>query len=319
MSKNDLIKELQELALGTRLKRLSDSLMMDVGKIYKEQELDFEPRWFTMLYLLNIEKSLSIISIAEKLRLSHPAVVQFADQMELQKLVLAKKDKKDARKRIIELSSKGKLVYKKLQPILVHVEKSTHDLMKASGVDILLAIDKMEKQLLEKSMYERVKEGIEESYVKQIKIQPYHSTYKQAFIKLNNEAGKKSNAKEKKDRKALLHPEKFIKESRGTILFALNNKELLGSLSFNSQRHKPCELIQLAVKESKQRITIGSLLMQKAIEQLKNKNVNRITIETNRSHFTTIHLFEKLGFTSDSEESEKKINPSIVKMYLNLN
>ena len=61
--------------------------MGDVGKVYKEQELDFEPRWFTMLYLLSKEKSLSIIDIAENLKLSHPAVVQFADQMQKQKLV----------------------------------------------------------------------------------------------------------------------------------------------------------------------------------------------------------------------------------------
>ncbi len=90
MIKSDLIKDLKALALGTRLKRLSDVLMSDVGKIYKEQDIDFEPRWFAMMYLLSKEKSLSIIDIADQLRLSHPAVVQFADQMQDQKLLLAK-------------------------------------------------------------------------------------------------------------------------------------------------------------------------------------------------------------------------------------
>lgn len=48
----DLIHELGELALATRLKRLSERLSSDVSKIYKESDVDFEAKWFLILSLL---------------------------------------------------------------------------------------------------------------------------------------------------------------------------------------------------------------------------------------------------------------------------
>ena len=45
----DLVNELAELAIATRLKRLSERLSIDVSKIYKESEVDFEARWFLIL------------------------------------------------------------------------------------------------------------------------------------------------------------------------------------------------------------------------------------------------------------------------------
>jgi hypothetical protein len=52
----DIIKDLAELALASRLKRLSDRLMKDVSQVYKDCKIDFEPRWFAVLYALNKEK-----------------------------------------------------------------------------------------------------------------------------------------------------------------------------------------------------------------------------------------------------------------------
>ncbi len=316
MSTNDLIKELQELALGTRLKRLSDTLMSDVGRIYKEQELDFEPRWFTMLYLLNKEKSLSIIAIAENLKLSHPAVVQFADQMLKQKLVIAKKDKKDARKRILELSNKGKDVYKKLQPILIHVEKSTHELIQSTGVDVLYAIDKMEKQLHERSMYERVKTGIKEEVIRKIKILPYQASFKNAFRKLNEEWLTEYFVIEKEDKKLLEDPEKYILEKGGFIFFALNKKEVVGTVAFIKQESNVFELSKMAVSKSNRGNTIGQLLMKESLLFLKDKKVKHVFLETNRILYPAIHLYEKFGFSADQTTFETKYKRSNLRMSL---
>ena len=316
MSRKDLIKELQELALGTRLKRLSDTLMGDVGKIYKEQQLDFEPRWFTMLYLLSKEKSLSIIAIADNLKLSHPAVVQFADQMQKHKLVHAKKDKKDARKRMLELSPKGKEIFEKLQPILLQVEKSTHEWVQSTGIDVLFAIDKLEKQLEKKSMYDRVKEGLKSTLLSEISVVPYQAEYKTDFKKLNEEWLKEFFEVEKEDVKILNNPEKYILKTGGTILFALTKKIVVGTVALTQHGNNIYELNKMAVTKAFQGHSIGTLLMERAIEYAKKKKAKQLYLETNRNLYAAIHLYEKFGFKMEPPLLDSKFKRANCKMSL---
>ena len=51
----DLIKQLGSLAFASRLKRISDRMMADGGRIYASQNISFEPRWFPIFYLLSEE------------------------------------------------------------------------------------------------------------------------------------------------------------------------------------------------------------------------------------------------------------------------
>jgi len=74
----DTITELAELAFASRLKRLSERLMKDATRIYSKLNLDFESRWFTILYGLNKQGSMTITALAQTLRLTHPAVNQLA-------------------------------------------------------------------------------------------------------------------------------------------------------------------------------------------------------------------------------------------------
>jgi hypothetical protein len=52
----DVFNHLGELALGSRLKRLSDQIMRDGGKIYKDNAIDFEPRWFPIFYVISMKE-----------------------------------------------------------------------------------------------------------------------------------------------------------------------------------------------------------------------------------------------------------------------
>ena len=50
--KQNYIQELGNIAIASRLKQLTEILMKDMAKIYKEIHIDFEPRWFTLIHLL---------------------------------------------------------------------------------------------------------------------------------------------------------------------------------------------------------------------------------------------------------------------------
>jgi len=64
------------LALGSRIKNLSDSLMRDMAKVFKEQEINFEPRWFTFFQLILRKKEIAVTQLGRELNQTHPAVVQ---------------------------------------------------------------------------------------------------------------------------------------------------------------------------------------------------------------------------------------------------
>jgi len=59
----DFIEALGSVALGSRIKNLSELLMKDVSNIYKDQGIDFEPRWFTLFQLLLKRKEVQVTEI----------------------------------------------------------------------------------------------------------------------------------------------------------------------------------------------------------------------------------------------------------------
>lgn len=156
----DLISELGALAVATRLKRLSERLAGDVNKIYKELDLNFESKWFLVLELLSRRKTLSIVDIADELKLTHPAIVQFADQMLKAKLIIAQKDIKDGRKRMVSLSPQGVKLLKQLAPVLAVVKEENELWLKEADSPLLDIMSQLEAKLDEMSMYDRVKRSL---------------------------------------------------------------------------------------------------------------------------------------------------------------
>jgi DNA-binding MarR family transcriptional regulator len=156
----DLISELGALAVATRLKRLSERLASDVNKIYKELDLNFESKWFLVLELLSRRKTLSIVDIADELKLTHPAIVQFADQMLKAKLITAQKDSKDGRKRMVSLAPQGVKLLKQLAPVLAIIKEENEIWLSEANHHLLDIIGQLEARLDVMPMYERVKRSL---------------------------------------------------------------------------------------------------------------------------------------------------------------
>ena len=93
----DLIRELGPLAFASRLKRISEHLMRDVSRIYQEQDVGFQARWFPVLYLLGQKTSMSVTEVAHALGMTHPAVNQIAGAMSGAGLLSSSRDSSDER------------------------------------------------------------------------------------------------------------------------------------------------------------------------------------------------------------------------------
>lgn len=88
---------------------------------------------------------------------------------------------------------------------------------------------------------------------------------------------------------------KALDWDKKTIFFnAYQEDELVGSLELNYQEGVMC-IEDLIVKNDKQGLGVGSLLMNKAEELAKKEKLHKIYLETGRT-WEARRLYEKLGY-----------------------
>ncbi len=164
------LQELGHLAIASRLKNYTDILIRDVVQIYRNQNIDFEPRWFTTFYLLATKGEMSVMEISGHLNQTHPAINQVANALENKGLIISTKKDHDGRKRYLKLSRKGKQLFVKLEPLWKSIEQTVINYLDEIDPDFLDTLQKLENSLQEKSMYERINEQIRKSEYEKIEI-----------------------------------------------------------------------------------------------------------------------------------------------------
>src|SRR4051812_31390392 len=113
----DQIHHLGSLALGSRLKRLSERFMTEAAQIYAARQVSFEPRWFPLFSLVESEGPVAMGDAARKLGVTHAAVSQNAHDMLRRKLFIASKAANDERSTLLSLSASGRKLSKELQTL----------------------------------------------------------------------------------------------------------------------------------------------------------------------------------------------------------
>jgi DNA-binding MarR family transcriptional regulator len=142
------------LAISTRLQRLSDQIRKDGLLIYRANGIDFEPKWFPVIYSLHIKTVLSVVEIAAEIGYSHPSTISLLKELEKEKLIRSGKDRTDERKRLIRLTDKGKTLVEKMQPVWEIMVAAVTELTNTTN-NLMLAIDEVEEQMRQKSFFER--------------------------------------------------------------------------------------------------------------------------------------------------------------------
>ncbi|MDZ7934125.1 MAG: MarR family transcriptional regulator [Emticicia sp.] len=154
----DVFSKLGPLIVASRLKRMSDYIMRAGAEFYRSKGIEFEPKWFPLYYLLSQEKELGIMEIAQKLNISHPAVIQLGKELEKKGWITSTKSKEDARKRLLKLSKKGLAMLPQLQLIWDDIGEVNRQVVESQPTNILQALAEMEAYFVSKSYTERMKE-----------------------------------------------------------------------------------------------------------------------------------------------------------------
>ncbi|HEV2483726.1 MAG TPA: MarR family winged helix-turn-helix transcriptional regulator [Puia sp.] len=144
------------LAIATRLQRLSDQFRKEGTMIYKAQGIDFEPKWFPVIYTLHRRPELSVVEVAAEIGYAHPSTILLLKELEKARLIKSKKDKHDERKRLLLLTEKGQHLVGEMQPVWKAMTAAIEEITSTPN-NLMKAIEEVEAKFEEKSFVARTK------------------------------------------------------------------------------------------------------------------------------------------------------------------
>lgn len=295
------------LLISTRLRQLSALFWEDRAKLYKEQGVLFKPNWGVVVMLIKQQPGCTINDIAKELGFAHTSVLKIVKDMQAEKYLLIKKDKNDARRKLIFLTKKGIKEHQKYDEMKSWIESINKDILQDTG--LMEAMEKVEAKFEEASYYKRLNHkalGIE--------IVPYKKSHASAFKSLNKEWIEKYFKMEDKDQEVLTRPDHYIIKKGGAILMAKSKKEIIGTVALMPLRPKEIELTKMAVDPSFRGLGIGDLLLRKAIVKARELNYKNLVLYSSVQLKPALSLYEKHGFVEVPLEKTSGYSRASIKM-----
>jgi DNA-binding MarR family transcriptional regulator len=143
-------------AIGGRLRRLSESIDEDAGRLYADLGIELQQRWVGTLEQLATRGPQSVTELADALGIRHSSVSQTRRSLEEAGLVESDPHESDRRSRVLRLSASGKRLVRRLEPIW-KVMNATSAAIDAEAGQVIEALDRLDQALRRQSLYERVK------------------------------------------------------------------------------------------------------------------------------------------------------------------
>ena len=155
----DYTRKYGPAAMGARLRRLSESIDEDAGRIYVDLGIDFQQRWVGILEQLHDRGAQSVGELAASLGIRHSSVSQTRRSLEEAGLVESDVDPEDGRSRLLRLSVSGKQLVRRLQPLWTILNATSLELDKEAG-QVINALDRLDRALARLSLYDRVRQKL---------------------------------------------------------------------------------------------------------------------------------------------------------------
>jgi DNA-binding MarR family transcriptional regulator/GNAT superfamily N-acetyltransferase len=315
---SDSLIELEELALGSRLKRLSDQLMREASTIYEHLAIDFDPYHMPIFKLIGEKGELTIGEISNALKVTQPAVTQYVNALVAKNFVYSKVGKNDKRKRIISLTSLGSTLILKLKPVWALIDQELKTLThQPENSSLLDHVTYVERELNQKSFSKIVLTKLEQNIASKMEIISFRKEYAHHFRDMNLAWLKKYFYVEEHDKDVLNNAQSYIIDNGGYIFFALYNGEVAGTVALINEE-EGFELSKMAVDPKFQGLKIGQLLMQYCIHFARRKGWKELLLYSNTLLENAIYIYKKYGFKEVALQEDCPYDRSNIKMVLKL-
>lgn len=293
-----MYNQVGKIALGSRLRRLSEYLTEEAYNVYRLYDIDLQPKWFPVFYVLSQGQEKSISTIANEIGHSQPSVSKIVREMAKKGIVVESKDDTDKRKNVVSLTEQGREMTHKIEYQYKDVNIVIENALAETNANLWHAIEEWEYLLAQKSLFKRVQEQKKRRESADVEIIDYEPQYQQVFRALNVEWISAYFKMEEADYKALDNPDDYIIHKGGHIFVALYKKEPLGVCALIKMDNAPYdyELAKMAVSPKAQGKNLGGLLGQAIVEKAKSLGASSLYLESNTILKPAISLYQKLGF-----------------------
>jgi DNA-binding MarR family transcriptional regulator len=122
-------------------------LLDEAEAVYRALGLPIRPRWVSTFLLLHDLGPLTVTAIAERLAVTHPAVIQLCQDMADAGLVADARDPADGRRRLLALTPEARALHPTLERVWGELAKAQLAAFRAAGCDVLAVLDRVEARL----------------------------------------------------------------------------------------------------------------------------------------------------------------------------
>jgi DNA-binding MarR family transcriptional regulator/GNAT superfamily N-acetyltransferase len=288
-----------KIGIGSRLRQLTELITEDAKKIYNLYDVQLEPHWFPVFYVLTHKPEQTITALAEEIGQSHPSVSKTVSQMIKSGILQERRDAADRRRNMISLTEKGETMAEKIKCQYEDVARVIDEIDAQAQHKLWEAAAEWSFMLNHKPLFERVKAQMKIREQNYITIIPYEAQYKTAFRDLNVAWISAYFKMETFDYEALDTPEENILNKGGYIFVALYKNEPVGVCALKYRADDPeyaYELAKMAVSSEMRGKNIGLLLGKTIIEKARELGAKNLFLESNTILKPAINLYHKLGF-----------------------
>lgn len=303
---NNIIDAAGYLAISTRLQRLADSLRKDGMLIYSDFGIEFEPKFWPMLYALSRKSPMGIIDLANEIGYAHPSVIALVREMERNKWIRSVKDKTDSRRRLLSLSPLAQELIVKMEPAWDVIKAALEEICEGE-TPLLRAIGEVEERLSRESFSDTARRIARSRADHAVRIIDYEPRYQQDWENLNLAWIAQDFEVEEIDRETLGKPEKYFLNG-GAILLAEKDGAIIGTVGLQPFGNGAFELAKMTVAAGARGLKIGEKLCWAAMERARQLGAKRVFLYSNTKAYQALNLYFKLGFRVvglDSQEFKR--------------
>ena len=302
----DKLKELGHLAGATRLRRISEKLYSGGDKIYKEAKINFKASWFSVFYILaKSGKPLTIMEIASQVDFSHISVKNVLRELEKADLVKLDINPSDRRSKLAQLTRKGKIRLKKLEPLWLSFTRVLKELFDSGHPDLINILDRIDVA----SNNFPINERLHEKDRKVISIIDYRPSLKKHFYNLAAPwlKGVLHGELEEEDKYTLSNPGKAYIEQGGFLFYAKYKEKIVGCVVLKRLDESSFEFAKLFIDPEYRKMGIATKLIERCITRCKENEVETLWLQTTMSMPQAHRLYYKLGFDDRAAPSQMTV------------
>ena len=290
------LASLGKLALGSRLKALSDHFYGAADEVYQTLGASIESRWMPVLRYLWDNGPSSVTDVAEAIGQTHSAVSQLSDKLVRAGMVRRRRDPADGRRTVLLLTDKAHASLAELGPIWCAVRRGVSTSLEEHAVQLLSAIEACERALQQRPVAEAILAEHAAIKATPLQIVPYAPELREHFYRLNAQWLERYFRIEDIDRAVLGDPQQYILAPGGAIFFARLGEEIIGTCALLQESPGVFELTKMGVDETYRGLGAGKRLLEACIGEFHRRQGRTLFLESNSRLGTALRMYEKAGF-----------------------